>query len=188
MAITAILVILDVTVSSVQRYASRHSFTSSVLAGLLVLLLTVLIVNRVARVRQHRNQSRTVAVQAAIIASQARRTADAIADTAPSAEDKAVALEELRTYTQMLFTSAPLLIDATSTRAFLETAQRAAGQLAGALREAQAENVAHTQERIDVAVDGVRSAAAPLVATLDREQLAAAFGSDEMGAMDASES
>lgn len=93
-----------------------------------------------------------------------------------------------RTHTQMLFTSAPLLIDATSTRAFLETAQRAAGQLAGALREAQVENVAHTQERIDVAVDGVRSAAAPLVATLDREQLAAAFGSDEMGAMDASES
>jgi hypothetical protein len=38
-----------------------------VLSGLLVLLLTVLIVDRVTRTRQLRNQSRAIAAQAALI-------------------------------------------------------------------------------------------------------------------------
>jgi hypothetical protein len=180
MVITAILVILDITVGSVHRYWSGHSFTSSVLAGTLVLLLTVLIVDRVARIRQFRNQSRVIAIQAAIIVSQARRTADTIVGTPASAENREAAQDELRTYTQMLFTSAPVLIEAPAPRAFLETAQRAAGQLAGALREAPAENVEDTKARLDAEIDQVRRAAAPLIATLDRKQLAVAFGSGQM--------
>jgi hypothetical protein len=180
MVITAVLVILDVTVGWVHRYWSAHSFTSSVLAGTLVLLLTVLIVDRVARIRQLRNQSLVIAVQAAIIVSQARRTADAIVGTPASAEDREAAQGELRTYTQMLFTSAPVLIEAPAPRAFLEAAQRAAGQLAGALREAPAENVEDTKVRLDAEIDQVRRAAAPLIATLDRKQLAVAFGTGEM--------
>jgi hypothetical protein len=139
MVIAAVLVVLDIAVASVHRYWSRHSFTSSVLAGVLVLLLTVLIVDQVARLRQLRNQSRAIAIQAAIIVAQAQRTADTIVETSSSAEDREAALDELRSYMQMLFTSAPVLIGAAAPRAFLETAQRA-----------------------------------------DREQLAAAFGSDEM--------
>jgi hypothetical protein len=41
LAITAVLVVLVISDGSVHRYWSRHSFTSSVLSGLLVLLLTV---------------------------------------------------------------------------------------------------------------------------------------------------
>lgn len=180
MAVTAILVILDITVGSVHSYWSRHSFTSSVLAGVLVLLLTVLIVDQVARIRQIRNQSRAIAIQAAVIVAQAQRTAEAIAETSPSAEDREAALDELRSYMQMLFTSAPVLIGAPAPRTFLETAQRAAGQLGGALRETGAADVEHKRARLDAAMDQVRGAAAPLTANLDRTQLAAAFGSREI--------
>jgi pyridoxine 5'-phosphate synthase PdxJ len=180
MAVTVVLVILDVTVGPVQRFWSRHSFSSSVLAGLLVLLLTVLIVDRVARIRQLRRHSHAIAVQAAIIVAQSRLTADAIVDASLSADDRGAAQDELRTYTQMLFTSVPVLIDAAATLAFLETAQRTAGQLNGALREARAENTKDTKVRLDAAIDQLRRAAAPLVETLNREQLAAAFGPDEI--------
>lgn len=178
MVITAVMVILDISVESVHRYWSRHSFTSSVVAGLLVLLLTVLIVDRVVRMRQLRNQSRAIAVQAAIIVYQAQRAADAIGGASPSTGDEQAALDELRTYTQMLFTSAPVLIEAPAPRAFLETAQRAAGELAQAMREARKERVEHTDALVSAAVEQVRRAAAPLTANLNREQLAAAFGSD----------
>jgi hypothetical protein len=80
----------------------------------------------------------------------------------------------------MLFTSAPVLIGAAAPRAFLETAQRAAGQLAAVLRDPGAESVERRKARLDAATDQVRGAAAPLVATLDPAQLTAAFGSDEM--------
>jgi hypothetical protein len=183
-AVTAVLVILDITVGSVHRYWSRHSFSSSVLAGVLVLLLTLLIVDRVARIRQLRNQSRAIAVQAAIIVAQARRTADAVVDASASTEDREAATDELRTYGQMLFASAPMLIEAATPRAFLETAQRAAGQLAGALREAEAENAGDTKARLDGEIDQVRRAAAPLIASLNREQLDAAFGPDALDVSD----
>jgi hypothetical protein len=179
-AVTAAVMILDLTVGSVHRFWSRHSFSSSVVAGLLVLLLTVLIVERVVRIRQLRKQSRAIAIQAAIIVAQARRTADAIVDTAPSAEDQEAAIDELRTYTQMLFTSTPVLIDDPASRAFLETAQHTAGQLYAALRGAGAESVRDTKSRFDAAIDQVRRAAAPLVQTLDRQQLDAVFGRGEM--------
>ena len=65
LALTTVLVVLDISVGSVHRYWSRHSFTSSVLSGLLVLLLTVLIVDRVTRFRRIRDQSRAIAAQAA---------------------------------------------------------------------------------------------------------------------------
>jgi NADH:ubiquinone oxidoreductase subunit 6 (subunit J) len=76
--ITAVLVVLDLTDRSVHRYWSRHAFTASVLSGVLVLLVTVLIVDRVSRGRQVRNQGRAVAAQAAIIVGQATRTVDAL--------------------------------------------------------------------------------------------------------------
>jgi hypothetical protein len=168
MVITGILVVLDLSNGPVHRYWSAHAFAASVLSGLLVLLLTVLIVDRVNRMRQVRGQSRAIAAQAAIIVAQASRTAAAVTRTSPSAEDRETAGDELRTYAQMLLTSAPVLIDAPLPRTFLETAQRLGGQLFRALEDGTA-----TRAPVDQALEQLRGAAAPLLSALDREQRAA---------------
>ena len=172
MVITGTLVVLEVTVESVRRYWSRHSFTSSVLAGVLVLLLTVLIVDRVIRIRQLKDQSRAVGAPVALIVAQASRAVDAITRAALSAEDRDQASGELRTYTQMLLTSAPLLIDARVPRAFLEAAQHVAAELFRALHAAD-EEVEPTRTQLDYAVEQLRAAAAPLLKALSSEQRAA---------------
>ena len=174
MVVTATLVILDIGDGSVHRYWSRHSFTSSVLSGLLVLLLTVLIVDRVALMRQLKGQSRAIAAQAAVIVGQAARTADAIGSMSSSAGDRDEASDELRTYTQMLLTSAPVLIDAELSRTFLESAQRLAGQLFRALRDGKDETAEQRKKRLDSEVESLRRAAAPLLEPLSRDQRAAA--------------
>src|SRR5581483_4173586 len=115
-----------------------HAFAASVLSGVLVLLLTVLIVDRVTRMRQVRGQSHAIAAQAAIIVAQATRTAEAVTRASPSAEDRETASDELRTYAQMLLTSAPVLIDAPRPRAFLESAQRLGGELYRAIGDGAA--------------------------------------------------
>jgi hypothetical protein len=168
LAIATVLVVLDVTVGSVHRYWSQHSFTSSVLSGLLVLLLTVLIVDRVIRFRQLRNQSRAIAAQAAAIVAEARRAAEGI--SSPSAHDQQAASDELRTYTLMLFTAAPVLIDANVSRTFLETAQRVAAQLSRALRATGDEQNRQAKARLEDAVHQLERNAAPLVNVLNREQ------------------
>ena len=171
LAIAVVLVALDITIGSVHRYWSRHSFTSSVLSGLLVVLLTVLIVDRVIRFRQLRNQSRAIAAQAAAIAAQAKRAADAV--TSPSTDDRQAGADELRTYTLMLFTSAPVLIDANVSRTFLETAQRVAAQLSRALRATGNEQNRQAKARLDDGVQQLERDAAPLIGVLNREQRAA---------------
>jgi hypothetical protein len=179
MVITAVLVVLDISDGSVHRYWSRHSFTSSVLAGLLVLLLTVLIVDRVTRMRQLRNQSRAIAALAALILAQAKRAAQAVTRSSSTEDARDEASDELRTYTQMLLTSAPVLIDATAPRTFLETAQRVAAQLFRAFRDAGAGRPEQNKTRLDDAVEQLQGAAAPLLAALDREQRTA-VSSDQM--------
>jgi hypothetical protein len=168
MLITTVLVVLDVSDRAVHRFWSAHSFTASVLSGLLVLLLTVLIVDRVTRMRRVRGQSRAIAAQAAIIVAQARRTIDVLTRTSPSAEDRDAAGDEFRTYAQMLLTSAPVLIEAQLPRAFLETAQQVAVQIFKALRDGEP-----TKARLNPALDQLQAAAAPLLSALDREQRAA---------------
>jgi hypothetical protein len=167
-AITVVLVVLDITDASVHRYWSSHAFTASVLSGVLVLLVTVLIVDRVARHRQVQGQSRVVAAQAAIIVGQATRTVDAMKH---AAEDRDAAGDELRTYTQMLLTSAPVLIDAPLPRAFLEAAQRFAAQLFGAVRDGRTHGA--DEDRLDNSLRDLRAAAAPLLDALNAEQRAA---------------
>ena len=172
MAIAVTLVVLDLSDSSVHRYWSRHSFTSSVLSGLLVLLLTVLIVDRVARARQLRGESRAIAAQAVVILAQALRAAHAIARTAPAEGNREDAAAELRIYTQMLVTSTPVLIGADSPRSFLETAQRVGVQLLRGLRDqsGQAQEV-----QVNAALRHLRDAAAP---TSVRAHSRAAHGSE----------
>jgi hypothetical protein len=170
MAITAILVVLDISDASVHRFWSRHSFTSSVLAGLLVLLLTVLIVDRVTRMRQLRNQSRAIAAQAALIVAQAKRAAAAVARSSSEEDARDEASDELRTYTQMLLTSAPVLIGAPAPRTFLESAQRVAALLFRAFGDAGDGRLEQTKTGLDEAVEQLRRAATPLLAALNREE------------------
>jgi hypothetical protein len=171
MALTAVLVFLDLTDRAVHRYWTQHSFSSSVLSGLLVLLLTVLVVDRVNQMRRLRNQSRAIGAQAAVIVAQGARAADAIASASPSPGDREAAGEELRTYAQMLLVSAPLLIDAAVPRRFLESAQRLAGQMFRATREAADKPVA--KEGLDAGVARLRADAAPLLKALNRQQVEA---------------
>lgn len=175
LVLAAVLVVLDMTVSSVDRYWSRHSFTSSVLSGVLVLLLTVLIADRVTHLRQQRNQARAIAAQAAIIVAQATRTAAAVAGAEGSDDDREGAADELRTYMMMLLTSAPLLIDATDPRRFLEASQRVAVQLSRVLRAAAAPVTAQAGDSIelDAEVEALRQAAEPLLSALKPEERAA---------------
>jgi hypothetical protein len=179
LVITVLLVILDISVGPVHRYWSRHSFTSSVLSGLLVLLLTVLIVDRVIRIRQFRNQSRAIAAQAAVVLAQAVRARDAIKRASPADDDREEASGELRTYTLMLLISTPVLIDAKVPRTFLESAQRLAVQLSRALRPSGDEQAREATERMDDGVVQLRGAAAPLLQALTADERAAAVSSNE---------
>jgi hypothetical protein len=180
LAVTTALVILDVDDASVHRYWSRHSFTSSVVAGVLVLLLTVLIVDRYIRIRQFRDQSRAIGAQAAVILAQAVRTKDAISG-AKSDDDRDQAESELRTYAQMLLTSAPLLINAAVPRTFLEAGQRVAAQLSRALRATGDEQRKQAIARLDDGVARLREAADPLLQVLNLAQLTAVRSDDDSG-------
>jgi hypothetical protein len=177
MVITAVLVVLDLSDRKVHRYWARHSFTSSVLSGVLVLALTVLLVDRVNRHRQLRNQSRAIGAQAAIIVAQAGRAVDAITGASPAKEDREAAGEELRTYTQMLLVSAPVLIGADVPRRFLESAQRLAAQLYRAIREAGDQPVPKTA--LDAGVKQLRADAAPLLQALNLQQRAAVTAGED---------
>lgn len=173
LGLTIVAVVLDITDSTVRSFWSRHSFTSSVVSGLLVLLLTVLIVDRVNTMRKIRGQSRAVGVQAAVIAAQAGRAADAIRRPAQSDEEREESAQELRTYMLMLLTSAPVLIEAPRSRAFLEVAQQTAGELLSALRARAADESVDVAPRVDAALEQLNEAAGPVVVTLDREERAA---------------
>jgi hypothetical protein len=73
----------------------------------------------------------------------------------------------------MLLISAPLLIDASVSRTFLETAQRLAVQLSRANRGADDEQVRRVKSQLDGEVQRLRDAAAPLLSVLNREERAA---------------
>ena len=92
----------------------------------------------------------------------------------------AAAADELRTYTVMLLTSAPLLIDATRSRTFLETGQRVGVQLTRALRATgDAAGAQHGPSvQLEDEVRLLREAAAPLITALAPEQRAAISSAD----------
>ncbi len=173
LVVTGVLVALDLSVGSVHRYGSEHSFATSVLSGVLVLLLTVLIVDRVSRIRRLRDQSRAIAAQAAVVLAQAARAKDAATRSSASDDDRDEASGELRSYTQMLLISAPLLIDAKVSRTFLEAAQRVALQLSRAIRATDAKEAREAKTRLDRGVEQMREAAGPLLQALNRDQQAA---------------
>lgn len=85
--ITSGLTILDLIDHSVENWWDRHTFTASVVSGILVLLVTVLLVDRVISARQLKDQSQAIAAQAAIIMTQAARTTKTISSRTSAAND-----------------------------------------------------------------------------------------------------
>jgi hypothetical protein len=172
------LVILDLTDAGLRRWWNGHALTTDTIAGLLVLMITALVVDQVVRLRQINNRARAVAIQAAIIMTQANRASQAVSQVLAGSGDRDVAFEEFRTYTTMLLAGAPVLIDAQMSRNFLEQAQHLDGEMAWALsmfaRKPGQGNFPAT--RFDDAVQALRSASTPLLQNLNPEMRSAARG------------
>jgi hypothetical protein len=168
--VALVLAVLDLDDGSVSRWWARHAFTTSIVSGILVLLVTVLIVNRVLSVRQLRDRSRAIAAQAAIVMSQAARATRAVVAVLQGG-DRDTASDELRTYMTMLLISAPVLIDASLSRTFLEEAQRLAAELARALTLTRdSEPTDELRAHLDAAVDRMRTVSKPLLDILKPDE------------------
>lgn len=127
--VTVMLVVGDLTNRTQRHWWSAHALTTDTVAGLLVLLVTVLVVNQLISRGQSRQRRRAVAAHAAILVAQARRTAAAVVAAVGQAGADAGASLEFRTYMMMLLVAAPVLLDEPTGRHFLEQAQRTGGVL-----------------------------------------------------------
>jgi hypothetical protein len=75
--VAGVLLILDVTDVGLRRWWDDHALTTDTVAGLLVLMIMVLVVDQVVRLRQGNSRARAVADQAAILMTQANGAAHA---------------------------------------------------------------------------------------------------------------
>jgi hypothetical protein len=177
--LSSALIVLDLSDGAFRRWWSARAFTTDAIAGILVVLITVLIVNQALGLRQQRERFRATAAHAAMLLSQAIRATRAVLAGATSG-DRTAASDELRTYMIMLMIGAPILIDSKNPRAFLEDAQRLGGML---LRLQHAESRSSTRSapadaQLDEALQQLKITAAPLLAPLTAEERAAA-GTEE---------
>jgi hypothetical protein len=172
------LVALDIADAGLRRWWAAHALTTDTVSGLQVLLITVLVVNQVVRRRQLRAQSLAVAAQAAIMVSQAARSVRAVDAALGGSGERDAASDEVRTYMMMLLVGAPVLIDAWTSRNFLEKAQRLGGEMAHALstRSKHPASAATSRDRLEHAVDALRTAATPLLQLLSPDERSAATG------------
>lgn len=174
------LVILDLTDEAFRSWWDDRGLTTDTVAGVLVLLVTVLVVDQVVKRRQIKDRSRAVAAQAAILMGQAKRSSRAVSSALDGSGDRSAASDEVRTYMMMLIVGAPILIDARLSRTFLELAQRLAGEMARALATMTKTPEAPTVSaaRLDDAIAKLRAALTPLLQPLDSEELLVAGGSE----------
>jgi hypothetical protein len=174
------LVIFDLTDAGLRRWWDAHALTTDTIAGLLVLMITVLVVDQVVRLRQGNNRARAVAVQVAILMTQANRAFQAASQVLARSGDRDAAAEEFRTYTMMLLAIAPILIDDKTTRNLLEQAQHLDGELALALSVLATapgqENP--TATRLDDAMEALKTTSTPLLQNLSPEMRSAVRGDD----------
>jgi hypothetical protein len=164
---TVALVMLDVDDSGFRHWWVNHAFTTDTVAGVLVVLLTVLVVNQLVRRRQILDRSQAVAAQTAIVVTQAARTCQAVSASLDGSGDKDAANDAFRTYMTMLLASAQVLIEERLSRTFLEEAQRLAAEMARAL--AGRGSAGDNKHRLDESLSQVRAAAQPLVQPLNLE-------------------
>ncbi len=171
------LVILDLTDGGLRRWWAEHALTTGTVSGLLVLLITVLVADQVVKLRQINERARAVAAQAAIVTGQAVRSAQAVAQVLAGSGSHEAAGDEFRTYMMMLLVAAPVLIDARTSRAFLEQAQALGGELVRALAAARpGDHGGYLPGRLDDAVRQLKNASAPLLQALDQETQRAVRG------------
>lgn len=170
------LIALEITDRAVRRWWALHAFTTGAVAGLVVLLITVLVADQVVRFHQIKDRWRAIAAQAAILMAQATRSAGAVTAFLQKRDDRDAASDEVRTYLTMVLFAAPLLIDAPTPRRFLEQSQHLGAELARAFRTDVDDPgaVSAMQARIDAALGGARVAAQPLIDALNPQELAAA--------------
>ena len=181
--LTCALVVGDLADAGMRRWWAGHALTTDTVAGLLVLLITVLVVDQVVSARQFNDRARAVGAQVAIILGQAMRASRTVAEALAQGSgpgDREAAGNEFRTYMIMLLVGAPVLIDAKVSREFLEQAQSLAGEMArvlGATATAHS-RTALPDPRLENAVQRLRAASTPLLQVLDPETRIAVGGED----------
>jgi hypothetical protein len=178
--VACVLVILDLTDAGLRRWWDAHTLTTSTIAGLLVLMITVLVLDQVVRLRQGNSRARAVAIQVAILRTQANIASRAVSQVLAGSGDRDMAYEEFRTYTMMVLSVAPVLIDARTSRNFLERAQDLDGAMAQALSVLA---TAPGQEkflaaRLDDTLQALKSAATPLLQNLTPDLQSVVRGDD----------
>jgi hypothetical protein len=166
--ITVALVVGEITDAGQRRWWAARPLTTDTVAGLLVLLITVLVVNQLLNRRQSRQRAHAVAAQAAIMAAQAARSAQAVSALADGSGDREAASDGFRTYMLMLLTGAPVLINDPTARHFLEQAQYLGGLMARTLAEIgkSPKGTAVPDGGLQDAARQLQSAAAPLLQLL----------------------
>ena len=175
--VTLGLIVVDLSDGAARRWWAERAFATDVVAGILVLLITLLVVDQVVRVRQLKDRARATAAQAAILMAQATRAKQNASAVMNGSGDRDAALDEVRTYMTILSISAPVLIDARVSRTFLEQAQSLAAELARGLAsgaKASGETGPASDSRLEDSFQRLRSASAPLLELLTAEQQSAA--------------
>jgi hypothetical protein len=179
--LSSALIVLDLSDGAFRRWWSARAFTTDAIAGILVVLITVLIVNQALGIRRDRERFRATAAQASMVLGQAIRTTRAVLARTTSG-DRTAASDELRTYMIMLMIAAPILIDIRRPRAFLEDAQTLAGMLVQVQHsESQSSLTVPSDAQLEEALRQLKITAAPLLAPLTAEERTAA-GTEETSA------
>jgi hypothetical protein len=178
--VACVLVILDLTDAGLRRWWDGHALTTDTIAGLLVLMITVLVVDQVVRLRQRNSRALAVAVQVAILMTQANRASQAVSKVLAASGDRNMASEEFRAYTMMLLAVAPILIEDATSRSFLERAQTLDGEMAVALSwlATTPGQGKFSVTRLDDAVQALKAASTPLLQNLSPEMRSAVRGDD----------
>src|SRR5271165_6551237 len=135
MLVTLTLVAGELTDAVQRRWWAARPLTTDTVAGLLVLLVTILVVNQLLNRQQAGQRGHAVAAQAAIVVAQAARSAKDVSSVIHGSGDRATASDSFRLYMTMLLTSAPVLISDPVARRFLEQAQYLGGVMARVLTE-----------------------------------------------------
>jgi hypothetical protein len=166
--ITLALVTGELTDTAQRRWWAARPLTTDTVAGLLVLLITILVVNQLLDRRQSRQRGHAIAAQAAIMVAQATRSARATSALLDGSGDRDAASDGFRTYMMMLLIGTPVLMDDPVARRFLEQSQYLGGVMGRALAavDRSADGAAGPAAGIDDAMRQMQGAAAPLLRQL----------------------
>ena len=176
--VTLALVVGELSDAGLRRWWAARPLTTDTVAGLLVLLITILVVNQLLNRRQTRQRGHAVAAQAAIMVAQATRSGRAISSAIGGSGDRGAASDGFRTYMIVLLLGAPVLIGDPVARRFLEQAQYLAGVMARTLAalDRPAGGTGPPADGLDDAMRQLQAAAAPLLRLLSPGTLDAIAG------------